>query len=424
MELKKKSLFRVLLILAVGIVLSYFIIAGKPAPEPEEHQEPPPHVAEVISVQLNSHTITLSSQGTVTAKTEIDIAAQVSGQVVSVGEHFAAGGFFEAGEMLLTIDPRDYEIAVVEAESALAEAKNQLAQEEGQARQAQREWRDLGSAAANELFLRKPQLAAAQARVKAAEAGLRAAKLDLERTRIALPFEGRVITVNANLGQFITSGTALGSVYASDVMEVRLPLTAAELKLLNLQAANKMHELSPLRVTFLFNVGSDTLEWKGDVVRLESIVDSKSRLFYLVAEIDNHIEEYTEQGKPALKTPVLPGTFVTANITSNVHEGVALLPRSALYRSSQVLVLDDQQRLREKDVTILQLDSTTLAVQGLESGEQVLGRPPGFMDLGEVYTVVPFDIPESQTADSAGPVQGEPETPAPSQPDVAVGEPS
>ncbi len=422
MELNKKSLFRVLLILAVGIVLSYLIIAGKPAPEPEDHKQPPPHVAEVISAQPDSRAITLSSQGTVTAKNQIDIAAQVSGQVVSVGEHFAAGGFFEAGEVLLTIDPRDYEIAVIEAESALAEAKNQLAQEEGQGRQAKRQWRDLGTAAANDLFLRKPQLLAAQARVKAAEAGLRAAKLALERTQIALPFDGRVVKVSANLGQFINSGSTLGSVYASNVMEVRLPLTATELKLLNLHAANKMHELSPLTVEFFFATGTDVLQWQGDVVRLEAAVDTKSRLFYLVAEINNRVDEFTEQGKPAANNPVLPGMFVKAKITSNHHEDVVLLPRSALFRSSQVLVLDDEQRLRAKDITILQMDSATLAVQGLENDEQVLGRPPGFMDLGEVYSAVPFEKPDSPAAEGVMSDISQSETGPASQP--KAGDPS
>lgn len=388
MDTRNKNYLRTALILLSGIVISWLIIVSKPEPEPETHQEQPPHNAEVTTVILGSHSITVSSQGNVVPKTEVDITSQVSGQVTAVGEHFAAGGFFKAGEVLLKLDPRDYEIALARAEAQLAEARKALAQEQGQALQAKREWRDLGDQAANDLFLRKPQLEAAQANVRAAEAGVEQAKLDLDRTRISLPFDGRVVSVKANLGQYINSGATLGSVYASDIMEVRLPLTASELKLLNLSAGEKLHEIKPLSVDLFFQAGDDVLHWPGRVVRLEASVDPKSRLFYLVAEVDNRVEEYTESGKPLNKTPILPGTFVDALIVSNPHDNVVVLPRSALYQSEEVLVLDQENRLRLQKVNVLQADSETLIVKGLKNGQQVLVQPPSFMDLGAVYTPV------------------------------------
>src|SRR5690606_19307376 len=144
--------------------------------------------------------------------------------------------FFGAGEALLQLDPRDYETALDQAEAALADARNTLAQEQGQARQAKREWRDLGNEQANNLFLRKPQLAAAEARVGAAEAGVRQAQLNLERTAIRLPFAGRIVDINVNLGQYVSANTVVASVYDSAVMEVRLPLSTHEMQLLNLNA--------------------------------------------------------------------------------------------------------------------------------------------------------------------------------------------
>lgn len=393
---KKKNYLRVAIILAAGVAISWLLVVSKPKPEPGSPPESRSHLADVITIALESLPITVTSQGSVTPKTEIDITAQVSGQVVSVGEHFAAGGFFAAGETLLTIDPRDYEIAVIKAESVLADAKKVLAQEEGQALQAKREWRELGTQSANDLFLRKPQLDAARASVQAAEAGVRQAKINLERTRIALPFPGRVVSVDANLGQFISSGAKLGRVFAADVMEVRLSLTASEMALLNLRAGGKLHELQPLAVDLYFGAGKDIWQWQGKVVRVEAAVDVKSRLFYLVAEIDNSDNQVGADGKPVATRPIQPGIFVEALITSNPHDKVVTLPRTALYQSDQVLVLDEESRLARQTINVLQVDSETLVVQGLEDGQLVLAKPPSFMDFGEVYKPIPVAAVEAQ----------------------------
>ncbi len=396
LDLKTKNNLRVAAILAVGIAISWLVIISKPTPKLEKHQEAPPHLADVVSVILEPHAITVLSQGTVTPKIETDITSQVSGEVISVGDHFAAGGFFMAEEVLLAIDPRDYEITLVRAKASLAEAKNALAQQEGIFRQVKREWRDLGDKEANDLFLRKPQLAAARANVNASEADIRQARLNLERTRISLPFDGRMVGVDANLGQYINAGTKVASVFASDIMEVRLPLSAGEMTLLNLQVDVKQRDLKPLTVSLHFSAGHHLYEWQGMVVRVEASVDIKSRLFYLVAEIDNSRKKLFETDKLVKQPPILPGTFVEASITSNPHDNVMILPRSALYQSDQVLVLDKENRLRLQKVVVLQLDSEKLVVKGLENGQQVLAKPPIFMDIGAVYTPVPFPIGDNE----------------------------
>ena len=121
--------------------------------------------------------------------------SQVTGKVVSVNSEFADGGFFKKGEVLLTIERDDYEFSLARAQSALAQSQQRLAEERGRSRQARREWRELGSKEANDLFLRKPQLRAAQSAVTAAEADVSAAELALDRTVIRAPFDGFLTTV-------------------------------------------------------------------------------------------------------------------------------------------------------------------------------------------------------------------------------------
>ena len=388
MAINKKNLSRAGLIILAGIVVSWLIFALRPAPDVHPHEEAPPHSADVIAVELVSRAIVVKSQGTVTAKTAIDVTSQVGGQVVAVSEHFAAGGFFAADEALLQLDPRDYEIALARAEAALADARNVLAQEEGQARQAQREWRELGNERANNLFLRKPQLAAAKASVSAAEAEVRQAQLNLERTAIRLPFAGRTTEVTVNLGQYVGANATVANVYATDVMEVRLPLSARDMQLLNLNASAHGQGLQPLAVKLSFGVGEKTQQWLGQVVRVESVVNTQSRLFYVVAEIRNSDSTANEKSAIATTAGLIPGLFVAAEITSNPYDGVAVLPRKALYKSDQVMVLDEQRRLQLQAVDVLQADENSLVVRGLQAGQWVLSHPPGFIDMGARYNPV------------------------------------
>lgn len=417
MTLNKNNLLRAAGILGAGIAISWLIIVAKPEPEHAPHREAPPHIADVVNVELVSQPITVTSQGTVTPKTAIDITSQVSGQVVAVSDHFAAGGFFSAGEPLLTIDPRDYEIALAKAQATLAEAQKALAQEQGQSLQAKREWRELGNKAANDLFLRKPQLAAAKANVQAAEAGVRQARLNLERTAIAVPFAGRVLTVAANLGQYIAAGTKVGRVYAADTMEVRLPLSAEELQLLNIKLDAAHAELKPMAVSLHLPVANQTLSWTGQVVRIESAADEQSRLFHVVAEIsmasqatsthalskqaasqkatsqqgeadkgDQNKADTSEQAPhQAPPPPLVPGMFVAADILSNPYTDIAVLPRSALFESAKVLILDDDNRLQAHPVDVLQIDTRQLIVRGLAPGARVVVKPPSLIELDAVY---------------------------------------
>jgi multidrug efflux pump subunit AcrA (membrane-fusion protein) len=177
-----------LLVMAVGAGASYLLLVSKPAPVPESPPAMAPPVVDVVVASPSRRSLTVETQGTVRPLREIKLISQVGGRVESVSPGFAVGGFFTAGETLLQIEGIDYQFAISRAESQVAAARQRLAEERGRALQAEREWRDLGSEAANALFLRKPQIASAEAALRAAQADLDAALLDLKRTAIAVPF--------------------------------------------------------------------------------------------------------------------------------------------------------------------------------------------------------------------------------------------
>ena len=204
-------------------------------PEVETHRpEVSPPVVRVATVEVANVPMIVSCQGTVSPRTESQLVPEVSGRVIWVSPSMVSGGFFEAGETLLKIDANDYRQLVVTAEAEVARAKLRLEQEDAEAILAAKEWKELGEGEADPLTLRQPQLVDARAAVAAAEAHLEKRGRDLERTNIRAPYVGRVRQENVDLGQFVTVGSPLATIYAIDKAEIRLPLPDTELAYLDL----------------------------------------------------------------------------------------------------------------------------------------------------------------------------------------------
>ena len=93
--------------------------------------------------------------------------------------------------------------------------------------QARKEWAMTGrpEAEAPALALRKPYLAEAEANLLQALAEVKQAKVKLARTSIRAPYAGMVTKKNIDIGQYVTLGSRLGEIFATDFVEVRLPLT-------------------------------------------------------------------------------------------------------------------------------------------------------------------------------------------------------
>jgi len=351
----KKQIALPLGIFLAGIGVIAVLVVSKPKPTPS----PPaaePALVKVSVTPAKQETLRLSviSQGTVQPRREIDLIAQVSGQVVSVQPNFLDGGFFQPDETLIQIDSRDYASAVLTAKSQVAEAEHRLAQEQGQSRQASREWRDLGSKNANDLFLRKPQLAAAEANLEAAKGELARAELNLERTRISVPFPGRIKETTVDLGEFASVGARLATVYDSTHVEIRLPLTDQQAALIDLPLVPGMAEARHPNVVIRGSVAGRDYEWEGRITRTDAFVDSNSRMYYAVAEVAQPF---------ARDVPLLPGLFVEAEIEGKEMDGVVLLPRSALFEQNKVITLDHENKVVAQKVKVLRKTESQVWVQ-------------------------------------------------------------
>ena len=216
------------LVLGVALAVAYVMYLNRPPVETQTPVVAAPAVR-VQQVVFESVDLTVSSQGTVQPRTSSQLVPEIAGTVLSVSPAFAVGGFFEEGDVLLQIDPYDYQQALIASRSQLAQARLRLAQEEAEAEVARREWEELGQGDASALTLRQPQVEDARAAVASAEAAIDRARRDLERAEVRAPYAGRVQSKDVDVGQFVNRGTAVGRIYAVDSAEVRLPLPDEEL---------------------------------------------------------------------------------------------------------------------------------------------------------------------------------------------------
>ena len=351
-----------------GLVATWIVLTAKSEPQAGAPPERPAPMVEVITAAPSEHQLRVRTQGTTGAKTQVELAAQVAGRVEEVSENFADGGFFNTGDILLKIEPDDYEFALARTEAALAQAEQRLAEERGRSRQAQREWRELGSAEANDLFLRKPQLRAAELAVTAAEADVAASKLALERTVIRAPFDGRVLQKRADVGQFVGNGTPLAQVYAIEALELRLPVSDAQLALLPDSLLTSSGGLVGSSAAVTVTIGDKIWNFSAPIVRSEAEIDRRSRVANLIAEFSGTSE--VGEGRPALT----PGVFARAEILGRPVPGVIELSNTALSPDGHILVVNEKSILERRDVVVVNREKDRVWISGISEGEVVVAE--------------------------------------------------
>jgi RND family efflux transporter MFP subunit len=384
MNMRIKRWIRILLLPLLVIVLSVwganYILTHKPEPSRAKASAVKVQRIEARSLQTQAYQVELSSYGVVQPRTESQLVAQIGGQVVKIADNFREGAFFEAGDLLLEIDDRDYRAAVDVARALLIQAQSAFKEEQARAGQASRDWQRLGSGAASELALREPQLAAAQAGIASAKAQLSSARLNLERTRITAPYAGRVLEKRVAQGRVVSSGTELASIYAVDYVEVRLPLNNRQLEFVELPEQYRGGELSSPRspaVTLSAEIGRSRYHWQGRVVRVEGAIDSRSRQLFVVAQVDDPYS-LGPQGNPPLKI----GQFVEARIQGRLLEKVFVLPRAAINQNQRVLLVEDDVLVARVVEPLWRDEQSVIVAAGLAAGELLNLTPLGALANG------------------------------------------
>ncbi len=352
-----------LIIIIVAFVAAGIMISARKPPE-QVPVEVPAFLVDAKAVSAEQVNFIVKSQGNVVPRNKTALSAQVGGQVISLSDSFVVGGTFKKGDVLATLEQDDYKTDLKLAEAELAQAQAALQEEIARGKVAEQEWRSVNNVAPPELGLRKPQLAKEQANVKAAEAKLERAKRNLARTHIIAPYNGIVVERNIDLGQFIATGSTIGTVYSTDTAEVRLPITDSDLMFINI--AGQTEEGANVQLTA--SVGGVKRHWQGKLVRSEGVLDMGSRVVYAVVEVNDPYN--IDASHPA---PLRFGQFVEAEITSRQTENLTVIPRSILRLDNTVLTVNDNREIEIKPVDIVRTTAKDVFIRsGLDEGSLVV----------------------------------------------------
>ncbi len=386
MNNRLKILLPVAVLLAGAITIAVLVMTRKGA-----HPVPTQTLPQLVRVTKASPTnlqFRVHSQGTVTPRSQITLAPEISGRVLSISSAMADGGYFEKDDLLATIDSRDFELAVVRAQAQVAEAEASLSREQAEAEIARKEWDSLGNGTtALPLVLRAPQLMQATAHLEAARATLELAGRDLERTRVRAPFAGRVLEKLVDAGQFVNRGTAMARVYATDFAEVRLPIPSDELAYLDVpvQSPGEAPPTSGPKVLLQARFAGTTNQWTGQIIRTEGEIDTRSRMATLIARIADPFQRSAGTGHP----PISLGLFVQAEILGLTKSNLFELPRTALRDDGRILVVDENLKLRFREVGLARSGRDTIVVEsGIGPGEQICLSPLTMVTEGQEVRVV------------------------------------
>ena len=324
-------------------------------------------VAEAVKQDLR---IPVQAQGTVSPLQETSILSEVKGRVVEVSPSFIVGGFVSRDDVLLRIDPRDYQTGLLRTQAAIESAESNLAQEKGRAEVALKEWQKLPKGAqrsedAKDLYLRKPQLELAEAQLLAARADLDTARDNLERTVIRAPYDALIRQKHSDLGQYVSAGTSLADIFSVDFAEVRLPIPQSKLAYLELPDLTGYEQGSP--IDLYTDVAGEVKHWTAQLHRTEGVFDERSRVLYTVARIEDPYGLLDPT-----REPLRIGTFVNANIEGRELKDIITLPRYVLRAGNFVWVVDESMHLRNRKVTTLRVGGDLLYISaGLDEGDHV-----------------------------------------------------
>lgn len=368
---RRKSFLVATGILLGAVAIAFIMVQLRPEPP---LREPPSRVPFVTTgtATLSEGAIPVHGAGTVRPRAEIDVAAQINGKVAWVNSAFQGGGRVREGQVLFRIDDADYQNRVQQARANVAAQQVALLQAGEDARIAREEYElfrkrqpNATSEKANPLTLREPQLAAARAALARDSATLADAELALSRTEVLAPFTGIVRNESVDPGQFVAAGQGVGRLYASDAVEVVVPLSDADAALIpdlwRLAAGDGNRRV---RATVSAEYGGQDHEREGYVDRAEAALDEQTRTIHVVVRVPR---PFSGEGPP-----LLVGQFVEVRIDGVAPERYFTVPRAALRTGNEVWALRGNNLVTIVPVQVLQRSDDVVYVTGALEADQAV----------------------------------------------------
>jgi RND family efflux transporter MFP subunit len=361
----------VLAIVGAGYGLYLYLKTSRDVPHRQSLGQRPTLV-ELIEVRPAREPVTVSAMGTVTAAQTVTVLPEVSGRIVYQSSRLVPGGRFSKGQILVRIDPTDYDLALKQQQARVVQAKMELARERGLKSVAEREWtliRDevQPTEEGKKLALREIQMENAQVAVDAAQSFLDQAKIMRERTVIKAPFNAVITEEFVDRGQVVSPASRIGILVATDKFWVQVSVPVDRLSWIHIPGVNSKVGSS---VEVIQRAGADIeIQRRGRVIKLQTSLDPKNKMARLLVEVDDPLGTPGENGTVM---PLLLGSYVNVCIQGpRVRDAVAV-PRLALRDQNRVWVMSEN-KLQIRKVEVVWIRKETVFVRGdLQSGETVI----------------------------------------------------
>jgi RND family efflux transporter MFP subunit len=409
--------------LALGAAILAYAISDRAPPatvEPGEASVP----VRVLIAEPGPFVPRVAGFGVVQPAKTWQAVAQVAGRIDEVNPDFVRGGTLAAGDIVVRIAEEEYRLAIAQAEAEIESAAAELEQtllsgdtirrsleiesealaiaERDLERQRNLAKRNTVAAATveaeesaflaqraktqdleNQLALLPSSIRALEQRKAVAEAALDIAKLNLERTVIRTPFDGRVAEADAEVSQYVGVGTVLGHLDGIAAAEIDVQIAPQQMagfvRLafggLEAPAGRAIGRLPPsAELGATVRVGFPGIDdgWNGEVRRISDTVDPETRSIGVIVAVDRPYEQVI----PGRRPPLIKGMFTEVELHAPAIPDVILLPREAV-RNGRVMIADDEDRLAFQEV-IVTYNYQDIAVigEGVESGDRVVISDP------------------------------------------------
>ena len=387
----------------IGILVLMFMVAGKQPPAQAERGEPT-RTVRVIEVPLVELVPIAEGYGQVQPARIWTAVSQVAGRVTYIHPRLRDGEILPVDTELVHIDPKDYELALAQAQAELAELnaqeKNaraslniekrnqQLARKEleriqklvtkgtsSQSKADETERAMLTYSASVQNLQNTLALVPSQRSVLEAKVAL--AERNLGHTIIRAPYDMRVASLKVEADQYVPIGQSLFEGDAVDRVEIKAQVAMSSLRRLFIgrqmqidieRVSEEFAELIALDPVVKLDLGNHVAEWQAEFVRFSDTVDPETRTMGVVVAVDNPFEKVI----PGYKPPLSKGMFVNVVLRGKKSMQRVLVPRSTV-RANTVYVADEDNRLRRRSVKILfSQGDISVVEQGLEPGERVV----------------------------------------------------
>ena len=357
---------RPVLIIIFSLLLSYLLwFLGQVQPKPVEELDPPDVIVKTLTTI--DYQVKINSTGTTEPLTQTVLNSEVGGEVIYRSKKFSEGSSVLVGEILAKIDDTDLQLQYKNALLQLANAEVQYSLQLAESEVAKEAWEEIGDGDASDLTLKKPQLKQAKALLDVAKAQVESAEKKLNKTEITAPYTGRIQNVNIDLGTTILPGQPIGAMYTSSEIEITLAVKDSDLQFLSIPMDGRklnVNEKSNVIIKTFYK--GENQSWKGNLERVDGVIDPITRMINLIAVFKN---DFIEKDKPTL--PI--GLFVEAKIDGILLKNVFKIPSSALSADNTIYIADKNNNLELRKLKVLKKYNEYVIVKDdLQVGERIV----------------------------------------------------